>query len=295
MYSSGGTRVLEYPDTQCSTGTPRRHRGLQAWAARRTRLGVFFLSPASCRWTSLRLPRHYFKQEQLSTYAYVILTAVGQRDCRRYCGFRGCLRAVGEVNTMGQRGWVNRNLDTTCCCLILVGLAIGGAIVLRGAVDVLNEDFVRSLWPGKLLLRLHACPRPAHAMPVPGTPVKAVPKVRKLCMAADAHVHASIFQDTSISSRTRTPPSQSQYARGLCADHRSCEVLEVRVKPHRESDCQGRSDHTKDHEPPFGVETSNWKASTGRRLTESECSTAYYYKYSLHFVVRVKYVAWPRL
>ena len=167
--------VLEYSSTRILSAVPV-HRG-DTVACRHgppNATRSFVLSPASCRWTSLRLPRHYFKQEQLSTYAYVILTAVGQRDCRRYCGFRGCLRAVGEVNTMGE------SCAAVMCCLILVGLAIGGAIMLAKAVDVLNDDFVRSLWPGKLLLHFHACPVPVHSMPVP---VKAVSKVRQLCMA----------------------------------------------------------------------------------------------------------------
>ena len=78
-------------------------------------------------------------------------------------GFRGCLQAVGEVNTMGclpsdssllitarEREKQSERRDILlCCCLILVGIAIGGATMLAKAVDVLNDDFVRSLWPGK--------------------------------------------------------------------------------------------------------------------------------------------------
>ena len=76
----------------------------------------------------------------------------------------------------------------------------------------------------------------------------------------------------------------------------------MRVKPHRinngcTGDPGGTSDQTTDQEPPFGVETSKWNAFTKRRLSELSCTSTYYFKYSLHFVVRLKYVAyaWPRI
>ena len=102
--------------------------------------------------------------------------------------------------------------------------------------------------------------------------VTAVPKFKSCAWPhlQPMHVLAFAWLGSTVSSHTRALPSQSPrksvvipwYARGLCNNRRSCDVLEVRVKPHKWKTC-GMEDHTKDHEPTstFGVETSNWKAS----------------------------------
>ena len=95
--------------------------------------------------------------------------------------------------------------------------------------------------------------------------VTAVPKFKSCAWPhlQPMHVLAFAWLGSTVSSHTRALPSQSPrksvvipwFARGLCNNRRSCDVLEVRVKPHKISNGCDTSDQTKDQKPPFGVET----------------------------------------